>query len=180
MQGHSIRHPTRYQQSLEQREQGLVAWEILLDQDEQEYSPTAQQWFYMQMAMAEPVLFAISSDPDIMYLHEAMCTPDREQFLSAMEQEIKGDGEGKRWALVPKEQVPKGTKVLDAVWFMRCKRCIESREIYKQKCLPLHGGQQFTVKTTGTPKPQSWHGQVFTSSLSLQLSYNGKHGNLIS
>ena len=129
--GHAIRHPTRYQPSLEQREQGLVAWEILLDQDEQEDSPTAQQQFDMQMAMAEPILFAASSDPDIMYFHEAMHTPDRKQFLTAMEKEIKGHEEGKDWTLVTKEQVPKGTKVLNAVWSMRHKRHIESREIYK-------------------------------------------------
>ena len=60
-----------------------------------------------------------------------------------MECEIKGHEEGKHWILVPKHQVPKGTKVLDAVWSMQCKRRIESQEIYKWKArLNVHRGQQ--------------------------------------
>ena len=34
--GRTIRNTPRYAQSVTQREQGLVAWEVLLDQDEQE------------------------------------------------------------------------------------------------------------------------------------------------
>ena len=41
-----------------------------------------------------------------------MKAPDRAQFLKAMEREIKGHEEGNHWVLVPKHQVPKGTKVL--------------------------------------------------------------------
>ena len=70
-------HPTaRYQQSLAQREQGIVAWEVLVDQDEQEMIPTAQQQYELQLQMAEPIVYAASSDPDILYLHEAMRAPD--------------------------------------------------------------------------------------------------------
>ena len=72
-----------------------------------------------------------------------MTAPDRAQFIKAMECEIKGHEEGNNWVLVPKHQVPKGTKVLDAVWSMRRKRRIESQEIYKWKArLNVHGGQQ--------------------------------------
>ena len=70
------------------------------------------------MQMVEPIVYATSNDPDILYLHEAMRAPDRAQFLCAMEHEIKGHEEGKHWVLVLKLQVPKGTKVLDAVWSM--------------------------------------------------------------
>ena len=71
----------RYQQSLAQREQGIVAWEILADQDEQETIPTAQQQYELQMQMVEPIIYAASSDLDILYLHEAMRAPDQAQFL---------------------------------------------------------------------------------------------------
>ena len=133
----------RYQQSLAQREQGIVTWEVLVDQDEQEMIPTAQQQYELQMQLVEPIVYTASSDPGILYLHEAMGTPDRAQFLQAMECKIKGHEEGKHWVLVLKHQVPKGTKVLDAVWSMQCKHHIEFQEIYKWKArLNVHGGQQ--------------------------------------
>ena len=141
--GRSVRPTARYQQSLAQREQGIVAWEILVDQDEQENIPTSKQQYELQAQLAEPLVYAASSDPDILYLHEAMKAPDRAQFLKAMEREIKGHEEGNHWVLVPKQQVPKGTRVLDAVWSMRSKRRIELQEIYKWKArLNVHGGQQ--------------------------------------
>ena len=72
-----------------------------------------------------------------------MKAPDRAQFVKAMECEIQGHEEGKHLVFVPKHQVPKGTKVLDAVWSMRRKCCIESQEVYKWKAhLNVHGGQQ--------------------------------------
>ena len=40
--GQAICQLVQYQQSLTQCEQGLVAWEVLLDQDEQETTPTVQ------------------------------------------------------------------------------------------------------------------------------------------
>ena len=141
--GRAIRPTARYQQSLAQREHGIVAWEILVDQDEQENIPTAKQQYELQVQLSEPIVYAASNDPDILYLHEAMKAPDRTQFLEAMEREIKGHEEGNHWVLVPKHQVPRGTKVLDAVWLMRRKRRIESQEIYKWKArLNVHGGQQ--------------------------------------
>ena len=39
--------------------------------------------------------YMASADPDTMYLHEAMREPDREQFLEAMQEEIKGHMENK-------------------------------------------------------------------------------------
>ena len=77
-----------------------------------------QQQYDLQMEMAEPVIFAASSNPDILHLHEAMRAPDCQQFQRAMEQEIKGHEDGKHWVLIPKTQVPKGTRVLDTVWSM--------------------------------------------------------------
>ena len=74
-------HPTWYQQSLDQQDQGLVGWVVLLYQDEPEQTPMAKQQYDTQVAMAEPLIYATSSNPDIMYLHEAMKAPDRKNFL---------------------------------------------------------------------------------------------------
>ena len=81
--------------------QGIVAWEILVDQDEQETIPTAKQQYELQVQLTEPMVYAASSGPDILYLHEAMKAPDRTHFIKAMEQEIKGHEEGKHWVLIP-------------------------------------------------------------------------------
>ena len=70
----------QYLQSLAQREQGIVAWEILVDQDEQEMIPTAKQQYELQLQMAEPIVYAASSDLDILYLHEPMCWKYETQF----------------------------------------------------------------------------------------------------
>ena len=74
--GRAICPTARYQQSLAQRVQGIVAWEILVDQDEQEMIPTAKQQYELQVQLAEPIIYTASSDPDILYLHEAMRAPD--------------------------------------------------------------------------------------------------------
>ena len=47
--GRAVRPTMRYQQSLAQREQGIVAWEMLVDQDEQETIPTAKQQYDLQV-----------------------------------------------------------------------------------------------------------------------------------
>ena len=85
--GQAIHPMARYQQSLAQREQGIVAWEVLVDQDEQEMIPTAQQQYELQLQMAEPIVYAAFSNLDILYLHEAMRAPDQAQFLQAMERD---------------------------------------------------------------------------------------------
>ena len=50
--------------------------------------PTAQEQCNIQMEMSEPVPFAASSSPAIMYLHKAMKASDKKQFLIAMDNEI--------------------------------------------------------------------------------------------
>ena len=50
---------------------------------------------------------------------------------------------GNHWKLIAEEDVPKDTKILDAVWFMKRKRNIVNRKVYKWKArLNVHGGQQ--------------------------------------
>ena len=99
--------------------------------------------YEIQRKMADPIAFAASSDPDIMYLHEAMKQPDKKQFVKAMIDEVTTHTERGHWKIVPITEVPSGTKILPAVWAMRRKRRILSREIYKWKArLNVHGGKQ--------------------------------------
>jgi hypothetical protein len=94
--------------------------------------------------MSDPIAFlSHHSDPDTMYFHEAIRQPDREEFIKAMIKEINDHIKRKHWILVRREQVPKGTKILDSVWAMKRKRDLITREVYKHKArLNVHGGQQ--------------------------------------
>jgi hypothetical protein len=93
--------------------------------------------------MSDPIAFAATSNPDTMYLHEALRAPDREHFIEAMQKEVKDHEDLKHWELVSKSEVPEGTTILPAVWSMKRKRRINTQEVYKWKArLNVHGGKQ--------------------------------------
>lgn len=83
--------------------------------------------------MENPIVYKASTNPDIMYYHQAMKAPDREQFVEAIADELNAHIEGNHWEMVPVEDVPEGTIILDSVWAMRRKRDIKTREVYKHK-----------------------------------------------
>ena len=83
--------------------------------------------------MQEPVVCAVSVNPDIMYLHEAMKAPNRDQFKRAMDKELEAHIACRHWEEVPRSEVPKGIRILDMVWDMQHKRHIGTREVYKWK-----------------------------------------------
>ncbi|KAI2493484.1 hypothetical protein MHU86_21065 [Fragilaria crotonensis] len=86
--------------------------------------------------------FAASADPDTMYYHEAM----RSQIARIHQGNGEGGQESHRnqvWELVPRSSVPPGTKILPAVWAMKRKRRIATREVYKWKArLNIDGSKQ--------------------------------------
>ena len=85
-------------------------------------------------AAPDPILaMAASTNPDIMYLHEAMREPDRKQFLRAMVKEVQAQMVNNNFTVIRREQVPEGVQVLPAVWAMRRKRHIKTRKVYKWK-----------------------------------------------
>ena len=91
----------------------------------------------------EAIAMAASSNPDIMYVDEALRAPDREKFIEAMESEIKSHTDNKHWKIVRRDQIPKQFRVLPAVWAMRRKRRLDTMEVYKWKArLNVHGGRQ--------------------------------------
>ena len=88
----------------------------------QYYDAYHQEDYVTQELMDDPIAFAASSNPDILYHHEAMKQPDRLKFLDAMMvQELNAHIDNKNWELVDKLSIPKGVKVLDAVWALRRK-----------------------------------------------------------
>jgi hypothetical protein len=60
-----------------------------------------------------------------------MRQPDRKQFLKAMQEEVEGQTKNGNWSIVPRTEVPQGSTILPAVWAMRRKRRIDTREVYK-------------------------------------------------
>ena len=65
--GRVVRNTSRYEQSISQRNQGLVAWEVLLNQDEQENVPTAASQYNISGCLESPLAFTASNNPDILY-----------------------------------------------------------------------------------------------------------------
>ena len=74
--GRIVRNMPRYDQSISQCNQGLVTWEVLLDQDEREDVPTAESQYAIQKSMENPMAFAATTNPDILYWDQAMKAPD--------------------------------------------------------------------------------------------------------
>ena len=91
----------------------------------------------------DPIAFKASSDHDTMCHHQAMKTPDRKDFTKAMTKEVEDHAEKGHWELIPIEDAPKDTKVMDSVWSMKRKWDNKTRKIHEHKArLNVHGGQQ--------------------------------------
>jgi hypothetical protein len=127
--GRTVRRPTRL---IEELESYHVSWEVFHDEA-----------YTLQDEMEDPIAFAASTNPDIMYLNEAMAAPDKEEFRKAMLKEVEAHVDHDHWELVKRSDLPTGTEVLPAVWAFRRKRRIATQEVYKWKArLNLHGGRQ--------------------------------------
>ena len=133
-----VSRPTslRLTESLEQREAGIVslfvAWEVFHDDS-----------YKIQDDMENPIAFVASTNKDVMYVDQAMREPDKPEFEQAMIKEVDTHTQNGNWIIVPRSEVPVGTKVLPAVWAMRRKRRITTGEVYKWKArLNIHGGKQ--------------------------------------
>ena len=141
--GRIVRNTPHYDQSINQYNQGLVVWEVLLDQDEREDVPTVESQYAIQKSMENPMAFAATTNPDILYWDQAMKAPDRDKFIESVPIELDGHEKMGNYEPVPLNEVPAGTRLLDMVWSMRRKRKIKTQEVYKWKAqLNVHGGQQ--------------------------------------
>ena len=94
--------------------------------------------------MSDPIAFAAwTSDPDTMYVDQALKQPDQRQFIKAMQDKVEAHTNNKHWVVIHRSKVPKGVKVLPSVWAMKRKRRILTRDVFKWKArLNLHGGKQ--------------------------------------
>jgi hypothetical protein len=72
----------------------------------------------------EPVALAASSDPDNLYMHEAMRQPDKKEFIKAMKKEVSAHKDNNHWELTKRINIPPQHKVLSSGWAMKRKRSI--------------------------------------------------------
>ena len=83
-----------------------------------------------------------TSDPDTMYLHEAMKQPDKVKFLQAMQKEVRDQRENGNFLIVSRKDIPEDVLILPAVWQMKRKRDIKTRRVKKYKArLNLDGSK---------------------------------------
>ena len=90
----------------------------MLDQDEQENVPTAASQYIIQSALENPLAFAASDNPDILYWDQAMRAHDRDKFIKAVGIKLDGHKRMGNYEPIPLDQVPTDTKLIDMVWSM--------------------------------------------------------------
>ena len=73
--------------------------------------------------------YKASADPDTIYMHKSIKEPDAGEFKKAMRGEMDAQIEGKVLELTHINDVPKNAKLLPAVWQMKRKRHIKTREV---------------------------------------------------
>ena len=81
----------------------------------------------------EIIVMKATSDPDTMYMHQAMRENDRAEFIKAMEKEVTDQYKNGNFEIVHVSEVPKDKSILPTVWQMKRKRDIKTRQIKKYK-----------------------------------------------
>ena len=72
--------------------------------------------------MEEALAMKASTDPDTMYMHEAMKQKDSREFRKAMVKEVEDQMNQGVLVLTKRSKVPKGATLLPAVWQMQWKQ----------------------------------------------------------
>jgi Reverse transcriptase (RNA-dependent DNA polymerase) len=104
---------------------------------------TETTWDSTLFDSMNPIYMAASTDPDVMYYHQILKEPDKQQFIDAMQKEIQGHNENNNWELVPRQSVPKHIRILPTVWAMRRKRRLTDGTVYKWKArINVDGSKQ--------------------------------------
>jgi hypothetical protein len=127
-----------------------------------------------QVDDTDPLLaFKATTDPDTMYMHEAMREPDREEFRAAMVKEVTDQMENGNFTIVKRSSVPAGESIMPTVWQMKRKRDIKTRAVKKWKArLNLDGSKM--VK--GTDYVESYSPVASWNSIRTMLILAAQHG----
>ena len=88
--------------------------------------------------------YKATSDPDSMYLHEAMQQEYKTEFLKEMMEEVRYQKDNGNFTIIKINQVPKGSTILPCVWKMKRKRHIMTRKIKRWKARLNIDGSRMT------------------------------------
>jgi Reverse transcriptase (RNA-dependent DNA polymerase) len=78
-------------------------------------------------------VLSATGDPDTMYYHQAMRQLDAKDFLKAVQEEFAGMLSNQISSFTELTRVPPETVVFLAVWAMKRKQQVKTREVYKWK-----------------------------------------------
>lgn len=107
--------------------------------------------------LEDPVCFKASTNPDLLYYHEAIKAHDSKEFKQAMVKEVKDHLERGHFEAMLKSDVPEDEVILPAIWSMRRKRRIHNQEVYKWKSrLNLGGHKQVKYSDVTYVPALSW------------------------
>jgi hypothetical protein len=82
----------------------------------------------------DPLLaYKVYVDPDTMYMHQVVKEPDRDQFIAAMQKEVRDQSDNGNCLVIKQTDIPKGATTLPTVWQMRRKHNIKTRKVKKWK-----------------------------------------------
>jgi hypothetical protein len=91
--------------------------------------------------------FKTHSDPNTMYMHQAMRQPDRDNFVTAMKEEIHSQVEGGVYSIIHESERPTEATLLPSVWQMRRKRNVVTGDIKRYKArLNIDGSRMTHMK----------------------------------
>lgn len=121
--GRIVRPPTRYEAHV-----SIANYDGTLELPFQEQHPL--------------LVYKATTNPDILYLDEALMQPDRHEFVKAMLKEVRDHERRGHWKVIPKWMVPPGRRILPAVWSMARKRELLSGLVYKWKSRLTLGGHK--------------------------------------
>ncbi|CAJ1929167.1 unnamed protein product [Cylindrotheca closterium] len=89
---------------------------------------------YSGEAEQDPLkIFKATSDPDTMYMHEAMREKDAGEFQKAMKKEWEDQLKNENFSIIHWTSLPEGATIFQTVWQMKQKRDIRTREVKKYK-----------------------------------------------
>jgi hypothetical protein len=110
---------------------------------EQDYDRLHDSHLNLQDCMHHPIAFFAEMMGDVMNLHQALRQPDSKEFVEAVIKEVNGHVDNDHWKLIPRTEVPEGTKVIPSVWAMQRKRDLTTGKVTKHnERLNLHGRKQ--------------------------------------
>ncbi len=79
------------------------------------------------LSQVPTLMKASKSDPDTPTLREAMIGPHREEFIEAMQNEIRELESHDTWTITKRSAVPEGANILPSTWVFRIKRYPDGR-----------------------------------------------------